>query len=173
MDGPLIIVDVKVNPDDLKAYEAYLKRLPINRKIVRSTIALNLAVSAVFLVGLFSVGAGAWGVWVMYGAYLGQPLVRRLVLRRNRAEAAEIFNGRLTIEPSALTMERPGYTSRVLPTAIVDVTPTERHFFVCIDMGRAWVVPRRCFTNVESLAIAETILREIREQRVPLSESSA
>lgn len=164
MDGSLIIVDVKVNPDDLKSYQGYMKRLPINRRTVRSTIALNLAVSAVFLVGLFSVGAGTWGVWLMYGAYLGQPLVCRLVLGRNRAAVAETFNGRLTIEPSALTMERPGLTSRVLPTAIADVTATERHFFVSIDTGRGWVIPRRCFTNAESLARAETILREIRER---------
>lgn len=176
VDGSRISVDVKVNPDDVKAYQVYMKRLPINRppqRVVRLAGALSLAVYVVFLVGMFSVGAGVWGAWLMLGAYLAQSLVCPLMARRHRAAIAETFHGRLTIEPSALTMDRPGYTSRVLPTAIVDVTIAERHFFVCIGMGRAWMVPRRCFESVEDLAAAESILRDVREQRVPLPESSA
>lgn len=153
-----------------------MKRLPINRPLKRTAqlaIPLSLAAYAVFLVGLLSMGWDSWGQWLVLGAYLAQSQVLRLMLRFNRAAAAETFNGRLTIEASGLTMERPGFTCRVLPTAVVDVTATDRYFFVCFGMGRAWVVPRRCFRSGEDLAAAGSIFREIWEQCVPLPESTA
>ena len=176
MDGPLIVVDVKVKPGDLKPYQAYMKRLPINRppkRIAQLTVALSLTVYALFVIGLFSMGWDFWGTWLVMIAYLAQMKVCPFMMRFNLDAAAATFDGRLTIESTGMTMERPGSTSRFLPSALVDVTATDEHLFVCFGFGRAWILPRRCFKSGEDFTTAASLLREMRQNPIAVSESPA
>jgi hypothetical protein len=176
VDGPLIVVDVKVKPDDLKPYQAYMKRLPINRppkRVTQLTVALSLTIYALFVIGLLSFGWDSWGTWLVMISYLAQLKVCPLMMRFNQNAVASTFDGRLTIESSGLTMERPGSTSRFMPSALVDVASTDEHLFVCFGLGRGWILPRRCFKSGEDFATAASMLREMRQKPIAVSGSTA
>lgn len=147
LQASTIVVDVRVDHDDYEAFSKYMATVPVN-KLPRS---LDLAARGACVVVSILVGVGLfatrseWGAWLMALSAIAYAKVFGLVAQRRCRGTAPSFDGRLTIGPSGLTMDKPEASTHVRWEGVVDAQVAPRHVFICTGFQRGFVVPMRCF----------------------------